>query len=255
MTNRLQGKTTLVTGAASGIGLAVATRFVHEGAAVYFADVNGAGAASAAQATGSEAALPLQVDISDEASVAAAYHQIAESHELDIVVANAGVQLFGQDAVVGELPLEVWEKTMSVNLRGAFLTLKHAVRAFGGRGGSIVCTGSPTAVVGVGRGFSAYSSSKAGIHGLARTVAADYADAGIRVSTVVPGYTETPLVKAIADDPEERAVLVNATPLGRPGVAGSRATLKESWSTLPATNPATPRVACSASTAARRPCD
>lgn len=220
MTDRLQGKVALVTGAASGIGLAVASRFVREGAVVYFADVNEAGAASAALAAGTVSAIPVPVDISDEASVEAAFARIAERHRLDVVVANAGVQLFGQDAPVGELALDVWEKTMSINLRGAFLTLKHAVRAFGDRGGSIVCTGSPTAVVGVGRGFSAYSSSKAGIHGLARVVAADYAQAGIRVNTVIPGYTETPLVKTIADDPAERAVLVDATPLGRPGVAG-----------------------------------
>lgn len=219
MNDRLLGKTALVTGAASGIGLAVASRFVREGATAYFADRNIPGIESAARATESETALPLPMDVSDEASVEAGYRKIAESHQLDIVVANAGVQLFGQDAVVGDLSLEVWEKTMSINLRGAFLTLKHAVRAFGRRGGSIICTGSPTAVVGVGRSFSAYSSSKAGIHGLARTVAADYAHAGIRVNTVVPGYTETPLVKAIADDPAERAVLVNATPLGRPGLA------------------------------------
>lgn len=219
MTDRLQGKSALVTGAASGIGLAVASRFVREGAVVYFADVNEAGAASAALATGSASAIPVPVDISDEASVEAAYASIIERGPLDVVVANAGVQLFGQDAVVGDLELDVWEKTMSINLRGTFLTLKHAVRAFGDGGGSIICTGSPTAVVGVGRGFSAYSSSKAGIHGLARVVAADYASAGIRVNTVIPGYTETPLVQAIADVPEDRAVLVNATPLGRPGVA------------------------------------
>ena len=107
--------------------------------------------------------------------VQAAYSAIAAGGPLDIVVANAGVQLFGQDAKVGELSLEVWEKTTAVNQRGAFLTLKHAVRAFQGRGGSIICTGSPTAVVACGQTFTAYSSSKAGVHGLARVVAADYA--------------------------------------------------------------------------------
>jgi NAD(P)-dependent dehydrogenase (short-subunit alcohol dehydrogenase family) len=219
MSNRLEGKTALVTGAASGIGQAVAARFVNEGAVVYFADVNEAGIADAVAAARSLNALPLHLDISDEQSVAAGYRTIAQRHPLDVVVANAGVQLFGQDAVVGELALEVWEKTMSINLRGAFLTLKYAVRALDGRGGSIVVTGSPTAVVGVGRGFSAYSSSKAGIHGLARVVAADYAHAGIRVNTVVPGYTETPLVQAIAQNPADRAVLVDATPLGRAGTA------------------------------------
>ncbi|MCH6470071.1 SDR family NAD(P)-dependent oxidoreductase [Sinomonas terrae] len=219
MTDRLTGKTALVTGAASGIGRAVATRFVSEGATVYFADLNDDGAGEAAHATGSERALPLGVDISDEASVEAAFAEATALGPLDVVVANAGVQLFGQDARVGDLDLEVWEKTVRINQRGTFLTLKHAVRAMGGRGGSIVCTGSPTAVVACGQTFTAYSSSKAGVHGLARVVAADYAAEGIRVNTVVPGYTETPLVRTIAEDPAQRAGLVDATMLGRPGRA------------------------------------
>lgn len=216
---RLEGKTALVTGAGSGIGLAVAQRFVAEGATVYFADINVEAAGKAAAATGASGAHALRMDISDEASVAAAYAAVAEAGQLDVVVANAGVQLFGQDAKVGDLDLAVWEKTVTINQRGAFLTLKHAVRAMEGNGGSIICTGSPTAVVACGQTFTAYTSSKAGVHGLARVVAADYAHAGIRVNIVVPGYTETPLVQAIADDPVSRAGLVDSTMLGRPGTA------------------------------------
>ncbi|WAH98483.1 SDR family NAD(P)-dependent oxidoreductase [Arthrobacter sp. MMS18-M83] len=219
MSNRLNGKTALVTGAGSGIGLAVAQRFVAEGARVYFADINLEAAEKAAAGTGSALARAIHMDISDEASVQEAYATVAESDSVDVVVANAGVQLFGQDARVGDLDLAVWEKTVSVNQRGAFLTLKHAVRAMEGRGGSIICTGSPTAVVACGQTFTAYTSSKAGVHGLARVVAADYAADGIRVNTVVPGYTETPLVQTIADDPVSRAGLVNSTMLGRPGMA------------------------------------
>jgi len=223
MSNRLAGKTALVTGAGSGIGLAVAQRFVAEGARVFFADidVNAADKAAAATAAAGAAgiATTLQMDISDEASVEAAYAAVAAEGPLDVVVANAGVQLFGRDARVGDLDLDVWEKTVAVNQRGAFLTLKHAVRAMESRGGSIVCTGSPTAVVACGQTFTAYSSSKAGVHGLARVVAADYAAAGIRVNTVIPGYTETPLVRAIAEDPASRAGLVNSTMLGRAGTA------------------------------------
>lgn len=219
MSNRLEGKTALVTGAGSGIGLAVAQRFTAEGARVYFADINVEAAEKAAAAAGTGRATALAVDISDEQSVEAAYAAIAADGALDIVVANAGVQLFGQDAKVGDLSLDVWEKTVAINHRGAFLTLKHAVRALKGRGGSIICTGSPTAVVACGQTFTAYSSSKAGVHGLARVVAADYAKEGIRVNTVVPGYTETPLVQTIADDPASRAGLVDSTMLGRAGTA------------------------------------
>lgn len=218
MNARLEGKTALVTGAASGIGRAVASRFVAEGATVYFADLNYEAAVVAAKETGSEAARPLLMDVSDEASVEAAYAAVIEQGSLNVVVANAGVQLFGQDARVGELDLEVWEKTVRINQRGAFLTLKHAVRSLK-HGGSIICTGSPTAVVACGGTFTAYTSSKAGVHGLARVVAADYAAEGIRVNTVVPGYTETPLVQTIAENPEQRAGLVDATMLRRPGRA------------------------------------
>ncbi|ASN19960.1 SDR family NAD(P)-dependent oxidoreductase [Arthrobacter sp. YN] len=214
---RLEGKSALVTGAGSGIGLAIAQRFVYEGATVYFADINTAAAEKAAADTGAARAYALQVDISDEESVAGAYATIGANGTLDIVVANAGVQLFGQDAKVGDLDLTVWEKTVSINQRGTFLTLKHAVRAMETRGGSIICTGSPTAIVACGQTFTAYTSSKAGVHGLARVVAADYAHTGIRVNTVVPGYTETPLVQAIAQDPASRAGLVDSTMLGRPG--------------------------------------
>lgn len=216
---RLERKTALVTGAGSGIGLAVARRFVTEGATVFFADINIMAAEKAAAATGADTAIALHMDISDEESVVAAYAAIAAKSHLDIVVANAGVQLFGQDARVGDLDLVVWEKTVSINQRGTFLTLKHAVRAMEATGGSIICTGSPTAVVACGQTFTAYTSSKAGVHGLARVVAADYAHAGIRVNTVVPGYTETPLVRAIANDPVSRAGLVDSTMLGRPGTA------------------------------------
>lgn len=219
MERRLAGKTALVTGAGSGIGLAAARRFAAEGARVYFADINLEAARAAAAAAGPGTAAALPMDVSDESSVAAGYAAIAADGPLDIVVANAGIQLFGQDAKVGDLDLAVWERTVAVNQRGAFLTLKHAVRAMEGRGGSIICTGSPTAVVACGQTFTAYSSSKAGVHGLARVAAADYAGAGIRINTVVPGYTETPLVQAIATDPASRAGLVNATMLGRAGTA------------------------------------
>jgi len=201
MSKRLVGKTTLVTGAGSGIGMAVAQRFVAEGARTYFADINLEAAQKAADATGSEVAVALRMDVADEDSVHEAFATVARMGTLDVVVANAGVQLFGQDAKVGELDLEVWERTVAINQRGTFLTLKHAVRAMESQGGSIICTGSPTAVVACGQTFTAYSSSKAGVHGLARVVAADYAAAGIRVNTVVPGYTETPLVQTIASDP------------------------------------------------------
>ncbi|MBF4567500.1 SDR family oxidoreductase [Plantibacter sp. VKM Ac-2880] len=218
MTGRLAGKTALVTGAGSGIGRSVAERFAREDAVVIFSDRDIQAAREAAAPFPS--AMAVRLDIADEASVEAAFAVMdATGKTPDVVVANAGVQLFGQDAKIAELDLEVWRRTVDINLTGTFLTTKHAVRAMLGTGGSIILTGSPTGLNGEGADFTAYSSTKAGIHGLGRTVAAAYADQGIRVNTVVPGYTETPLVTAISDDPESRAAIVGRIPLGRPGRA------------------------------------
>lgn len=215
---RLQGKTALVTGAGAGIGRAVAERFAREGARVIIADRDADAAASVAAHIG-DAARPAVVDISDEASVEAAYADlVAAGWSPDVVVANAGVQLFGQDAKAADLDLDVWRRTIDINLTGTFLTVKHSVRAMlASGGGSIILTGSPTGLNGEGQDFTAYSASKAGIHGLTRTVAAAYARDGIRVNTVVPAYTETGLVSTISDDPESRAAIIGRIPLGRAG--------------------------------------
>lgn len=215
---RLEGKTALITGGALGIGLAVAQRFAREGARVIVADRNGDGAAAAAAEIG-DRARAVTMDISDEAAVASAFAAVeADGWAPDVVVANAGVQLFGQDAPIADLDLEVWRRTVDINLTGTFLTVKHAVRTMLAHGGgSIILTGSPTAINGEGKDFTAYSASKAGMHGLGRTVAAAYADRGIRVNTVQPAYTETPLVAAISEDPESRAAIVSRIPIGRAG--------------------------------------
>lgn len=221
MTERLIGKTALVTGAASGIGRQVAIRFLQEGARVAFADRDAAGAAAAVEGRG-DAARTVAMDISDEASVVDAFAVLAaDGWSPDVVVANAGVQLFGHDAMAADLDLEVWRRTIDVNLTGTFLTVKHAVRAMlaRGAGGSIIFTGSPTGVRGEGSDFTAYSSSKAGMHGLARTVAAAYARDGIRVNTVIPAYTETPLVSSLTHDDEAHSAIVGRIPMGRSGSA------------------------------------
>ncbi|PJJ70644.1 NAD(P)-dependent dehydrogenase (short-subunit alcohol dehydrogenase family) [Diaminobutyricimonas aerilata] len=213
---RLAGRTALVTGAATGIGRAVADRFAAEGARVVYADRNSTGAIDAAGGHADRRAVTM--DISDERSVEEAFAELGDQWAPDVVVANAGVQLFGHDARIADLELDTWRRTLDVNLTGTFLTVKHAVRSMlRSGGGSIIVTGSPTALNGEGADFTAYSASKAGGHGLARAVAAAYAEHGIRVNVVVPGYTETTLVTAISDDADSRAAIVGRIPLGRPG--------------------------------------
>lgn len=219
MTGRLHGRTALVTGAAAGIGRAIADRFIAEGARVVYADRDGQAARIAVETAG-RSGWAVTMDVSNEASVEAGYAEAADAgFTPDVIVANAGVQLFGHDAAIADVDLETWNRTVAVNLTGTFLTVKHAVRTLlqhGGRG-SIICTGSPTGLNGEGSTFAAYSSTKGGVHALVRSAANAYAKDGIRINTVVPGYTETGLVSTIADDPEARAAIVSRTPLRRAG--------------------------------------
>lgn len=218
MANRLTGKVALVTGAGSGIGLATAVGFLREGATVFFADVDDERIHDAVADACTPQAHALTMDITDEEQVSDGFAKVAaERFAVDVVVANAGIQLFGHDAPVHELDAEIWRRTIDTNLTGTFFTMKHAVTAMLSRGGSIIAVGSPTGITGEGRGFTAYSASKAGIHGLSRTVAATYADRGIRVNTVVPGFTVTPLTASINTDEKIRTATLARVPLGRPG--------------------------------------
>ncbi len=218
---RLAGMRALITGAGSGIGSATALRFSQEGARVAIVDVDEA----AVRATSAEiersggSSLPLPADVTSEQEIAAAVDATVSSWGgLDVLVANAAVQLFGADARAHELDIEVWNTTIAVNLTGVFLTCKHGIRAMlGSGGGSVICTGSPTGLFGRAPGFDAYSASKAGVIGLARVMAADYAADGIRVNVAVPGFTATPLVATILKDEAETARRVNTIPLRRPG--------------------------------------
>jgi NAD(P)-dependent dehydrogenase (short-subunit alcohol dehydrogenase family) len=223
MTGRLAGKRALVTGAASGIGLATARRFAAEGAEVALLDRDAEGLAGAIDtlrtATAGATVSAHACDVSDEDSVAAAIDAFHGGGPIDVVVANAAVQMFGRDAAAAELDAAVWRATIEVNLTGAFLTCKHGIRAMleDGTQGSVVCTASPTGLRGSAPGFDAYSSSKAGVVGLVQVLAADYGRHGIRVNAVVPGFTETPLVTDVLQDDHARGAVLARIPLGRAG--------------------------------------
>jgi NAD(P)-dependent dehydrogenase (short-subunit alcohol dehydrogenase family) len=218
---RLEGKRAIVSGAAMGMGRAAALRFAAEGARVGLLDVDEAAAGGVAgeiEAAGGES-LVLAADVRDEEQVAAAVERaVAAWGGLDVVVANAGVELAGEDDRADRLELAVWQRTIDINLTGVFLTCKHGIRALlASGGGSVVCTCSPTGLYGCAPGFDAYSTSKAGVYGLVRVMAADYAREGIRVNGVVPGYTRTPMTEWVM--PDEHEALLATIPLGRQGEA------------------------------------
>jgi NAD(P)-dependent dehydrogenase (short-subunit alcohol dehydrogenase family) len=207
---RLAGKRAIVTGAARGIGRATATRFLGEGARVAALDIDPALPGET---------LALVADVSDESAIEKAIvRAVDEFGGLDVVVANAATQLVGEDARADRLDTEVWRRTLDVNLTGVFLTAKHGARALlATGGGAIVCTGSPAGSYGIAPGLDAYSASKAGVLGLVRVLAADYARDGIRVNGVFPGLTATPMNHWWLDDEAARADALRGVPLGRVG--------------------------------------
>ena len=179
----LDGRVALVTGAASGIGAACATRFAAEGATVVGLDVAGD--------------VDHVVDVRDEDAVAAAVAATVEQHgRLDVVLNAAGVAGGGPVHLV---PAEEWDRVLDVNLKGTFLVSKHAVaRMLDQRSGSIVNIASIEGIEGT-EGGSAYNASKGAVVLLTKNMAIDYGRAGIRVNCVCPGFIETPMLASVLD--------------------------------------------------------
>lgn len=218
---RLSGKVTIVTGASVGLGRAVAARFAREGASVVAADVNETdGSALVAQLTSEGLdAMFVRTDVSQECAVNALYDATFSRHgKLDVLYSNAAVLLPGRDLPIHEISLETWDYVMSVNLRGAFLCAKYAVSSMlQNGGGSVIFVGSPTGLVGCAPALTAYSTSKAGIMGLTRVLAAAHARNNIRVNSIVPGTMDTPMNAYILADSAVREQYREAVPVGRLG--------------------------------------
>jgi NAD(P)-dependent dehydrogenase (short-subunit alcohol dehydrogenase family) len=189
---RFSDKVLFVTGGGSGLGEATARRFASEGAAVAVLDLDAAGAERVAAEL--PKAIALSVDVRDEDAVAAA---VATTEErlggIDVVFDNAGID--GLQQPVDETELSNWEAVRGVNGDGMFIVLKHGIAALLRRGGgSVVITSSASALRARPK-ISAYTFAKAGIVGLVRSAAVEYADRDIRVNAVAPSAIYTPLVE------------------------------------------------------------
>ena len=189
----LEGKVAFVTGAARGIGLGIAEALVSAGADVVLGDLNFTGAEASAAAIrerGGKASAVL-LDVSEEASVVSALAQIQERQgRLDILVNSAGIF---PNRPIREMDSQLWDKVLSVNLRGAFLTIRHGAELIiaGGKGGRIINIASIN-VIQTYIGMAHYDASKAGMVGLARAAALEYAPFGITANVIAPGAVITP---------------------------------------------------------------
>lgn len=200
VTGRLAGKRAIVTGGGSGIGRAIVLAFLAEGAQVETCDRTPDGQADA-EASGAGFA------VCDVADAAAVDDWVAVARQrmggVDVVVANAGYELLG-DAL--ELELEEWDRHQAVMLRGVFVTFRSALKHVvpGGQGASFIALGSNLSFAAIPR-FTSYLAAKAGVMGLVRGVAVDFAPAGVRVNALCPGPTLTPLIERQlvgVEDPE-----------------------------------------------------
>ena len=192
---RLEHKTTLITGAASGIGRSIAERYAREGARVVIADIDvdaSEAAAAALREAGAEA-MAVRMDVTDEDQVEAGVEAaVARYGSLDVLVSNAGVQHI---APVHELGLDAWRRMLAIHLDGAFLTTRACVRRMydAGRGGAIIYMGSvhskEASVL-----KAPYVTAKHGLLGLCRVVAKEGATHRVRANVICPGFVRTPLV-------------------------------------------------------------
>ncbi|UFQ19671.1 MULTISPECIES: SDR family NAD(P)-dependent oxidoreductase [Streptomyces] len=211
------GRTALVTGAASGIGLQVARRLAQAGAAVVVADHNEQGANDVARkltdAGGRAAAV--RVDVTDPESVRRAVDFGVETFgALHLAVNNAGIA--GASAPTGEYAVEEWQRVIDTNLNGVFYSLRYELpRILAAGGGAVVNMSSILGTNGFA-GSPAYAAAKHAVVGLTKTAAVEYAARGVRINAVAPGFIDTPLLQG---DAAQREQLVALHPQGRLGTA------------------------------------
>ena len=223
---RLEGKVTLISGAATGVdgelmgfGGATAKLFVREGAKVVLTDINeesGQKTASEIREKGGDAMF-LRLDVTREQDWINAVQATVSSYgKLDILVNNAGT---GAQFTVEDTPEEVWDSQMDIHAKGTFLGTKHAIpemRKAGG--GSIINVSSIYGIIG-SPSSTAYHAAKGAVRLFTKSAAIQYAKENIRVNSVHPGYAHTPLTARGYADPERYQWVLDRTPIGRVGVA------------------------------------
>lgn len=214
LTARLKDRVAIITGGASGIGLATARRFAAEGARVVIADLDPAtGEAAATEVDG----LFRLVDVADEASVNLLFDGVAHDlGRIDIAFNNAGISPADDDSIeTTELP--AWDRVQEVNLKSVYLCSRAALRHMVPAGkGSIVNTASFVALLGSATSQISYTASKGGVLAMTRELGVQFARQGIRVNALCPGPVNTPLLQELfAKDPERAQRRLVHVPMGR----------------------------------------
>jgi 3-oxoacyl-[acyl-carrier protein] reductase len=214
----LQGKTAVVTGAARGIGRVIALELASEGADLAICDLEEAWLAETAEAVRAKGrkATCLAVDVSDGDRVTAAVSAAAKAlGRIDILVNNAGIT---RDNLLVRMSEEDWDAVLAVNLKGAFLFTKAVARPMmKQRGGAVVNIASIIGLIG-NAGQCNYAASKAGLIALTKSAARELASRGVRVNAVAPGFIETKMTDALAEDVQ--AKMLASIPMGRFGKPG-----------------------------------
>ena len=213
------GKVALVTGAASGMGLATSRAFAEAGAAIALLDANEEAVRSVAEGltAAGHRAIAVRCDVANEAQVASAVEKtVAAFGRLDAAFNNAGVQ--SPITEMADAGSDEYDRVMDINLRGVWNCMKYELRRMREQGsGAVVNNSSIGGLIGLaGRGT--YHASKHGVLGLTKSVALEYASRGIRVNAICPGTIETPMVtKMLTNEPDAMKEIMRDVPIGRLG--------------------------------------